>query len=142
MLKEEKMIIIKKTVWFSAAHRLYNDKLSEEENQNIFGKCCSPNYHGHNYKLEVAVSGEIDPKTGMVINFTNLKKIIDSEIIDKVDHRNLNTDVDFLKDTLITAENLAKKFFEILDKKISAGKLHSVSVSESEDSTATYSREQ
>ena len=135
------MVIIKKTVWFSAAHRLYNDSLLESENLKLYGKCSNPNYHGHNYKLEVAVSGNIDDKTGMVINFVELKKISDDEIINKVDHKNLNLDVDFLKGTLTTAENLAKKFFEILDKKITKGKLVSVSVSESDNSTAEYYKE-
>ena len=132
------MIIVKKTVHFSAAHRLYNDSLSKSENLKMFGKCSSPNYHGHNYKLEVAVSGEINEKTAMVINFVDLKKIIENEIIKKVDHKNLNLDVDFLKDTITTAENLARKFFEILDKKIRIGQLYSISVSESDDSTAIY----
>ena len=132
------MIIVKKTVHFSAAHRLYNASLSKSENLKMFGKCSSPNYHGHNYKLEVAVSGEINEKTAMVINFVDLKKLIENEIIKKVDHKNLNLDVDFMKDTITTAENLARKFFEILDKKIRIGQLYSISVSESDDSTAIY----
>jgi 6-pyruvoyltetrahydropterin/6-carboxytetrahydropterin synthase len=92
---------------FNAAHRLHNPSLSEEENKRLFGLCNNPNYHGHNYSLEVKVKGEIDPITGYVIDAKILKNIIKVEVEDKFDHRNLNIDVEEFKNLNPTAENIA-----------------------------------
>lgn len=92
---------------FNAAHRLHNPGLSEEENKRIFGVCNNPNYHGHNYMLEVKVKGEIDPMTGYVIDTKILKDIIQKEVHDKFDHRNLNEDTTEFKSLNPTAENIA-----------------------------------
>jgi 6-pyruvoyltetrahydropterin/6-carboxytetrahydropterin synthase len=92
---------------FNAAHRLHNPSLSEDENKRLFGLCNNPNYHGHNYSLEVKVKGEIDPITGYVIDAKILKNIIKSEVEDKFDHRNLNIDVEEFKNLNPTAENIA-----------------------------------
>jgi len=99
---------------FSAAHRLYNPGLSEEENIKIYGNCSNPSGHGHNYKLYVTVYGEPDANTGMVIDLQELKRIISEKVIMKVDHKNLNVDVDFLRGVNPTAENLIRKFWEVL----------------------------
>ena len=135
------MILIKKKCRFCSSHRLFNPNYSDEKNYKIFGKCSNENYHGHNYELEVAVEGNIDPDTGMVINFVDLKKIIEDEIVEKLDHKNLNVDVDFLAGRITTAENMAKAIFEILDSKITCGQLYSVSLKETEDSIVVYMRD-
>ena len=88
------MIYIKRKEHFCAAHKLWNDKWDAETNKRIFGKCSNENYHGHNFELEVTVRGEIDPETGFVMNLFDLKQIIRTYIIDVVDHKNLNLDID------------------------------------------------
>lgn len=92
---------------FNAAHRLHNDLLSEEENKRVFGLCNNPNYHGHNYMLEVRVKGEVDPITGFVIDTKVLKDLIKSEVEDHFDHRNLNLDTPEFKVLNPSAENIA-----------------------------------
>ena len=92
---------------FNAAHRLFNPAWTDEKNNQIFGKCSYPNYHGHNYVLEVWVEGEINQETGFVINLKSLKEIIKSQITDKFDHRNLNLDCAEFKTIIPTAENIA-----------------------------------
>ena len=112
------MIKIGRRTTFNAAHRLHNDNWSAEKNIKIFGKCNSPNYHGHNYVLETWVKGDIDPETGFVINLTELKKIIKEEIEDEFDHRNLNLDVPAFKNLNPTAENIAKVIYEKLKPRL------------------------
>lgn len=99
---------------FNAAHRLHNPSLSTEENMRLFGKCNLPNYHGHNYELIVKVIGEIDPKTGYVIDTKLLSTLVNEHIISKFDHKNLNLDVPEFKDLNPTAENIAVVIFNIL----------------------------
>ncbi len=101
-----KTAIIRKA-HFNAAHRLHNSAWTEERNQDIFGKCNNPNFHGHNYVLEVKIIGEIDPQTGYVMDIKELKEIIKSEVTDKYDHKNLNLDVADFADLNPTAENIA-----------------------------------
>lgn len=132
------MLSVTKRLTFSSAHRLCNPKLSEEENLKIFGKCSYAGGHGHNYTLEVTVSGEIDKDTGMIIDVKELKGIIEREIISKLDHKNLNTDVYFLKDTIPSVENIVVKIWEILNKKINKGKLYEIKLFETKDNVATY----
>ncbi|VDL56511.1 unnamed protein product [Hymenolepis diminuta] len=93
---------------FSAAHRLFNPKLSKEENERIFGKCAGENGHGHNFQVEVTVYGEVDPTTGMVINLNNLKGIINTHVIEPLDHKNVDKDVDHFRDNGVvsTSENI------------------------------------
>ena len=100
------MIYIKRKEHFSAAHRVWNDSWDTEKNLEIFGKCSNGNYHGHNFELEVTVKGEINPETGFVMNLADLKDILNTHIIDVVDHMNLNLDVDFLKGKNPTTEIL------------------------------------
>jgi 6-pyruvoyltetrahydropterin/6-carboxytetrahydropterin synthase len=123
---------------FCSSHRLFNPEYSEEMNLEIYGKCAWPNGHGHNYELEVTVSGEPDPGTGMIMDLKKLADIMDAEIVDKVDHKHLNHDVPFLKDVIPTAENLAIVFWNILEKKISAGVLYAVRVYETPNNFAEY----
>lgn len=112
------MVKIGRRTTFNAAHRLHNNNWSEEKNRTVFGKCNSPNYHGHNYVLETWVKGDIDPETGFVINLTELKKIIKEEIEEEFDHRNLNLDVPEFKNLNPTAENIAKVIYEKLKPRL------------------------
>lgn len=117
---------------------MFNPKFSDEKNAAIFGLCNNPNGHGHNYVMEVTLRGEVCPDTGMVFDLKALKKLTQKEIIDKVDHKNLNVDVDFLQGLIPTAENLAIKFWEILEPKIQQGRLYEVKLYESERNFVVY----
>ena len=119
---------------FSAAHQLRRPDLSDADNQRLFGKCV--NLHGHNYVLEVVVAGEIDDATGYVWDLKQLSDIMRRQIIQDVDHRNLNTDVPWLKGCIPTAENLALAFWERLKPELPEGLLRSVRVSETEKNWA------
>jgi len=99
---------------FSAAHRLHSDQLSDEENKQIFGKCNNPHGHGHNYILEVTIAGEKDPVTGMVIDLTELDRVIDQAIIQKFDHKNLNLDTEEFQELNPTAEVMTVVFWELI----------------------------
>ena len=132
------MIFITRKHEFCASHRLYNPDFSDAKNQATFGLCNNPNGHGHNYVMEVTLSGEVSLETGMVFDLKALKKLVQEEIIDKVDHKNLNVDVDFLSETIPTAENLAIKFWEVLEPKIQTGRLHEVKLYESERNFVVY----
>jgi 6-pyruvoyltetrahydropterin/6-carboxytetrahydropterin synthase len=123
---------------FCASHRLWNPALSETENAEIYDKCANPNGHGHNYILEVTLVGEVNDKTGYTIDFKKLKGIVRGEIIEKVDHKHLNYDVDFLRDVIPTAENLARIFWRIIEPKIKEARLYSVSLRETENNVVEY----
>lgn len=103
---------------FNAAHRLFRPEWSDEKNLEVFGKCSHPNYHGHNYVLEVWVSGEVDPITGFVMDLKTLKSIIQKEVTDRFDHRNLNLDCKEFDGVIPTTENIAKVIWQILRQKI------------------------
>lgn len=125
---------------FNAAHRLFNPNWSDEKNEQIFGKCANKNWHGHNYTLFVTVEGTVDPDTGYVIDLKVLSDIIKNRIVDKIDHKNLNLEVDFMKDTITTAENIAIKIYEELKSDIQAtgNNLHSVKLYETENNYVEY----
>lgn len=132
------MIYITRRETFAAAHRLYRADLSDKENSEIFGKCSHPNWHGHNYTLEVVVAGEINPETGFVLDIKKLKDIIHKYVIDKVDHKNLNLDTDFMKGIIPTSENICVAIWNQLKDKIPAGKLYSVKLYETENNYFEY----
>ncbi len=132
------MIYLTRREHFCASHRLFNPKYTEEQNLEIYGKCAYPNGHGHNYDLEVTVSGVPDPDTGMILDLKRLADIMDAEIVEKVDHRHLNHDVEFLRGVIPTAENLAIVFWNILEPRISPGTLHAVRVYETPNNFAEY----
>jgi 6-pyruvoyltetrahydropterin/6-carboxytetrahydropterin synthase len=119
---------------FNAAHQLYDPDLSEGENRRLFGKCA--NMHGHNYVVEVVVAGEIDPVTGYVLDLKVLSDVIARQIIRDVDHRNLNTDVWWLKGRVPTTENLAQAFWERLEPELPDGLLRSVRLWETDKNWA------
>lgn len=101
------MVYLTRVEHFNAAHKLYNEEWTDEKNIEVFGKCANPNWHGHNYELFVTVKGEPHPETGFVFNAKELGKLMNKVIVDKVDHRNLNMDVDFMKGKFTSAENFA-----------------------------------
>jgi 6-pyruvoyltetrahydropterin/6-carboxytetrahydropterin synthase len=103
---------------FNAAHRLYNADWSFEKNNEVFGLCNNPNYHGHNYVLEVKVIGEIDPETGYVLDMKILKDIIDAEVLERFDHKNLNLDTQEFKNLNPTAENIATVVYNLIRAKL------------------------
>ena len=103
---------------FKAAHRLYRKDWSDEKNSEVFGKCSNPNFHGHNYELEVGVTGEVDPTTGFVINLDVLKKVIFEEVETPFDHKNLNIEVPEFKNLIPTVENIAIVIWNKLRKKL------------------------
>lgn len=123
---------------FNAAHRLNNPNWSEELNKEIFGKCNNPNFHGHNYQLEVRVSGEIDPETGYVMDVKRLKNIIRDNVLDKYDHKNLNLDVIDFKDLNPTVENIAKVVYNNILKDLPNGLELKIKLYETERNIAEY----
>lgn len=123
---------------FDAAHRLHNPHLSEEENQEIYGPCNNPNGHGHNYILEVCIKGNTAPKTGFLMDLGKLKSIINHEIIQYCDHKNLNCDVPWLKNVIPTAENLAIMFWDRLADKIREGRLYKIRLHETATNIVEY----
>jgi 6-pyruvoyltetrahydropterin/6-carboxytetrahydropterin synthase len=123
---------------FDAAHQLCDPNLSAEENRALYGKCV--NLHGHRYQLEVIVAGDMDEATGYVVDLKELADVIKTEVIQHVDHHNLNTDVGWLQGRIPTAENLAAAFFERLEPHITRGTLHTVRLLETEKNWAECTR--
>jgi 6-pyruvoyltetrahydropterin/6-carboxytetrahydropterin synthase len=131
-------MIVTAKLEFSAAHRLHNPERDAEWNRRVYDKCDNPTGHGHNYKIEVSVIGSVDPETGMVIDLKRLKDIARREVVDLVDHKNLNQDVDFLRDVIPTAENLARAFWRRLEGAIQPGRLFQIVLHETERNSVTY----
>ncbi|MBI5300474.1 MAG: 6-carboxytetrahydropterin synthase [Deltaproteobacteria bacterium] len=132
------MIYITRKLDFCASHRLHNPAFSDEKNKEVFGLCNNPNGHGHTYTLEVTIKGEADPGNGMVMDFKHLKQLIKTEIIAKVDHKNLNVDVPFLEGVISTVENMAMIFWDILEPKIKNGVIYEIKLYESERNYVIY----
>ena len=128
-------------VFFEAAHRLHNPAQSDEWNRRVFGKCNNPHGHGHNYVIEAAVTGEVDPETGYLIDMKDLKAVLNRAVVSEVDHRHLNIEVDWLSDIIPTAENLAREFFERVAPELPEGvELTSITVHETDRNSTTFSR--
>lgn len=134
------MIFLTRREQFSAAHRMYRKDWSDSENSEVFGKCSNPNWHGHNYVLFVTVKGEVSEEHGFVMNLEKLKKIIRERVIDKVDHKNLNIDVDFMHGRIATTENLTIAIWNELRPEIEKYgiKLHCIKVQETENNYIEY----
>jgi 6-pyruvoyltetrahydropterin/6-carboxytetrahydropterin synthase len=126
---------------FNAAHRLFKPEWDDITNLEVFGKCSYPNYHGHNYALEVWVDGKVNPETGFVIDLKILKEIIQSEITERFDHRNLNLDCKEFEGIIPTTENIAIVIWNILRKKINSEFKIEVQLSETEKNKVVYSGE-
>lgn len=132
------MIYVTRREVFASAHRLHNPSWDDAKNNEVFGKCNNPNFHGHNYTLEVVVAGEVDPETGYVIDLKILKDIIREKIIRKVDHKNLNLDTDFLQGIIPTAENIAIGIWGQLVDAIPTGSLFAIKLYETENNYVEY----
>ena len=123
---------------FSASHRLHCDDFSEAENLAVYGKCNNPHGHGHNYTLEVTVKGNVDQRSGFVVDLKELKEIMNREVIDAMDHRFLNKEVADFKDQIPTTENLAISIWRRLEPKLNLAELHRVRVYETPDLFVDY----
>jgi 6-pyruvoyltetrahydropterin/6-carboxytetrahydropterin synthase len=126
---------------FSASHRLHSSKLSEAENRRVYGKCNNPYGHGHNYVVEVNVSGAVDPATGMIANLADLDGFVEREVIEPFDHKSLNEDVAAFRESVPTTENICKEIFERL-KHFRKAKLERVRVEETGNNTFEYAGEE
>jgi 6-pyruvoyltetrahydropterin/6-carboxytetrahydropterin synthase len=132
-------VTVSRKAHFNAAHRLFVENWSDEKNQNLFGKCSNPNFHGHNYDLIVDVTGEVDTITGVVIDLKELKDIIKNEVEELLDHKNLNLDVLYFKKVIPTAENICIFIWNILRDKISKDNELSVTLYETPRNFVKYS---
>ncbi|MEY3842696.1 MAG: hypothetical protein RIR80_267 [Bacteroidota bacterium] len=134
------MVFITRRERFNAAHKLFREDWTQEQNTAIFGKCANPNWHGHNYELFVTVKGEINPATGFVVDLKDLRDIINKEVIDKIDHSNINLDVDFMKGKLASTEVLAVEIWNQLLPHIEKDgvKLHGIKLYETENNFVEY----
>jgi len=136
------MVYVSRKEHFNAAHKLYNPNWSEEKNVEMFGPCANANWHGHNFELITTVKGEPDPETGFVIDLKALSVLIKDEIIEKVDHKNLNLDVDFMEGKMASCEILVMEFWKILAPKIKeiseSGELHSLKLYETPRNFVEY----
>jgi len=134
------MVYLTRRERFSAAHRLFNPELSDEENEKIYGPCSNPNWHGHNYILWVTIAGEVNPDTGYVVDLKQLSTIVKEQVIEKLDHKNINTEVDFMKGQYVSTENLAMGIWNELEPFIRelGITLHSVKLQETENNSVEY----
>jgi 6-pyruvoyltetrahydropterin/6-carboxytetrahydropterin synthase len=134
------MVYITRKERFNAAHRLFLPEYSDEENLHVFGKCSNPNWHGHNYTLFVTVKGEVNEKTGFVIDLKKLSEIINGKVIEIVDHKNINLEVPFMKGKLASTENLAIGIWNELKEDIQkqSAILHCIRLEETENNIAEY----
>jgi len=132
------VVYLTRKVDFCAAHRYRIESLSEEENFNIFGKCSYPHGHGHNYSLEVTVKGPVDPKTGMVMNLTDLDAILKEHVVEVMDHKFLNMDVEYFKNKMPTTENIVVFIWDLLADVIESCSLHRVRLYENPALFAEY----
>lgn len=140
------MIYVSRKEHFNAAHRLYNPKWSREKNAEVFGPCANDNWHGHNFELIVTVKGNPDPDTGFVVDLKKLSTLIRQEVTEKLDHKNLNVDVDFMTGKLASCENLVLEIWRILDTHLPSitkqGQLHCIRLYETPRNYVEYYGEQ
>jgi 6-pyruvoyltetrahydropterin/6-carboxytetrahydropterin synthase len=131
-------VTVTRRLRFNAAHRIHNPALSDAENTALFGKCNHPNWHGHNYVLEVSVTGPIDPVSGYVVDLGALRDLVEREVVDVMDHRNLNLDVPFLAGVNPTSENIVVAIWQVLSPRIAPGRLAKLRLYETENNYVEY----
>ncbi len=133
-------VLVTRKEHFNAAHKLWNESWSEEKNFEVFGKCANKNWHGHNYELFVSVKGKPNPETGYVVDLKKLSTVIKNEVTEKLDHKNLNLDVDFLKGIMASTENLTFVIWDILKPHVAqmGAELYSVKLYETNNNFAEY----
>lgn len=134
------MIYLTRRERFNAAHRMFQPKWSDEKNLEVYGKCSNPLWHGHNYVLFVTIKGEINPETGYVVNLSDLSKVIRREVIDPLDHKNINLEVDFMRDKVVSSENLAIAIWHVLEPHVRGlgVELHCIKIEETENNYVEY----
>ena len=132
------VVTVTRRLTFNAAHRVHNPALSDAENQSLFGKCNNPNWHGHNYVLEVSVTGPVDEKTGYVMDLGALKRVVQDEVVGKMDHRNLNLEVDFMHGINPTTENIVVACWRVLEPRIRPNRLTRLRLIETENNYVEY----
>ncbi|MBL8958824.1 MAG: 6-carboxytetrahydropterin synthase [Gemmatimonadetes bacterium] len=132
------VVTVTRRLRFNAAHRVHNPALSEAENTALFGKCNNPNWHGHNYTLDVSVSGPIDPVTGYVMDLGQLRDLVEREVLEQVDHRNLNLDVPFMRGINPTSENLVVAIWNVLAPQVAPASLTRLRLWETEHNFVDY----
>jgi 6-pyruvoyltetrahydropterin/6-carboxytetrahydropterin synthase len=134
------LVFVTRREQFNAAHRMFRAEWNDEKNLQVFGKCSNPNWHGHNYTLFVTVKGKINPETGYVIDLSELGRIIKTEVIEKLDHKNINIEVDFMQNRIVSAENLAVAIWNELEPSIKSMEveLHCVKIVETENNYIEY----
>ena len=131
-------VTVTRRLRFNAAHRVHNPALSDAENDRLFGKCNNPNWHGHNYVLDVSVESEIDPRTGYVMDLARLKEIVEREVVGLIDHRNLNLDVPFMRDVIPTSENIVVACWKRLEDHVAPARLTRLVLWETENNYVEY----
>ena len=131
-------VIVTRRMRFNAAHRVFNPAFSDAENEATFGKCNNPNWHGHNYDLEISVEGDVNGDTGYVLDLARLRDIADREIISRVDHKNFNLDVPFMQGIIPTAENIVVQFWKILEPAVKPARLVKLTLHETENNYVEY----
>jgi 6-pyruvoyltetrahydropterin/6-carboxytetrahydropterin synthase len=132
------LLTVTRRLTFNAAHRVHNPTLTDEENSKLFGKCNNPNWHGHNYVLEVSVTGEPDPVTGYVIDLGTVKRVVESEFVEQVDHKNLNIDVPFMRGTNPTSENIIIACWRVIEPALRPARLSRLRLWETENNHVEY----
>ena len=131
-------VTVTRRMRFNAAHRVFNPAFSDAENEATFGKCNNPNWHGHNYDLEVSVEGDVDERTGYVLDLARLRDIVEREVVGKVDHKNLNLDVAFMQGVIPTAENIVIEFWKVLEPAVAPARLVRLLLRETENNYVEY----
>jgi 6-pyruvoyltetrahydropterin/6-carboxytetrahydropterin synthase len=134
------MVYLTRVEHFNAAHKLYNENWDEAKNLEVFGKCANANWHGHNYELHVTIKGEPNPETGFIFNAKTLSNLIKDIIVERVDHRNLNLDVDFMKGKFTSAENFAMSIWNELKPHVEENgvQLHKIKLQETPNIYVEY----
>lgn len=134
-------VTVTRRLMFNAAHRVHNPALSDEENTRLFGKCNNPNWHGHNYTLDVSVRGTIDPRTGYVIDLGALKRLVEERVVNEIDHRNFNLDVRFMQGVIPTSENIIVAIWRELEPAVRPGRLARLVLWETPNNYVEYAGE-
>jgi len=140
-MREEPIIVLGRRYPFAASHRLHSEELSEEENCRVYGKCNNPYGHGHNYVVEIRLSGTVDPATGMIVNLADLDRFVEREVIEAFDHKSFNEDVAAFREKVPTTENVCIEIYQRL-KNFPLAKLEWVRVEETSNNTFEYAGEE
>ena len=131
-------VTVTRVLRFNAAHRVHNPALSDEENARVFGKCNNPNWHGHNYRLEVSLKGPVDERTGYVMDLARLRDIVEREVIDQTDHRNFNIDVPYMQGIIPTTENIVVAMWNVIAPAVAPAQLVRLRLWETDQNYAEY----